>query len=211
MEKPIITTIEIKTGEVEHFYPTSKYIPKFWYCFPDCIRHFIDTLSDEQYVLGVGFWQTRPFENKLRLSFVQIGQTGTRQSRDADEMDTLTRELIEETGLFISRENQKDSEKITADFEKKGYTQKWYCIKTNISRVSLSTTRPESLFPPGDYTDNRKYKVGIVVHGEYKELIEKVSSAVGVGYLDLLPEKDNIGWISVINVGFLKTRKPYRM
>lgn len=208
-EKPIVTTVKIDTGEVVNFFPNSQFIPKFWYCFPDSIREFINTLSDDDYVLGVGFWQRRPIQNKLRLSFIQIGQTGTKQWRDNNEFETMTREVMEETGLYLSEEAQKKSQNITTICEKKTYFQKWFFVKANIRDTEVPTLRPEHIYPLDETRDQRNSKVGVVIYGGREQILEKILRTYELGNLQTFPKEDSIGWLSVINVGFLKTKRPY--
>lgn len=211
MAEPIITLIKIEGGEEFSFFRNNFFIPFFLDYLPQCLKSIIETLPDDDYVLGAGFWRMNPLD-KNRLSRIQVGITGTKQIKDMNEKETMTREVLEETGLYISPEVQDTCNETikTTIFLRRGMLQEWYALKIDVKETTCFDPKENDLpFDDGHSNDNRRFKVGAIIHGSYKDMLEKMRQVVKIDFLKQFSCEDNIGWIAILNVGYVKSQKPF--
>lgn len=210
MGLPIVTLFKLDGTEEKTFYLGESYIPFFWDYFPDCLRESISELEDNMFVLGAGYWRINP-PDKSRLARLQIGNTGTRKARDDSECTTFTREIVEETGFFIPPEVQRQSQFKFYEYARmNGFRQKWYSVKIHINRVEVpSDPQIANDDDVNEDKDIRRFKIAATIYGKYDEVVKKVKQTIDAGYVKSTASKDNIGWIAVLNVGYVKSQKPY--
>jgi hypothetical protein len=144
--------------------------------FPSIFKTYLDSVPDENYILGVQYSDTNAF---------QIGITGTPHMHE-DSSEALDRELAEELQIQTNHFQHKTT-KIESDMKL------WSCALVNID-----TCKPIQI-PYKDKQNCYDRKVGILVHGTELNILSLLKN----NYNNYIPN-DDISHIVMIKASLIK-------
>lgn len=158
---------------------------------PKIISELINSIPSSDYMLCPLYRKTIDKNNVTNGGDFQLGITGTAHYAEAP-IDTLHRELAEETGLTIT-------EHISWDMHLKDGKKETYGINININNTKINTILPPIILPRP--LDDKMHKIACIIHGKEYDIIDKYMTKPEIIQW---PNEDNIIGVLVISVFMVK-------